>query len=184
MLGKVAGLAAKYCAPGQDAIRLTNKQNLLILNVPRKISLTSKRKWTTSRSTTPVEFPAGLRELHRHRILQSRRRRNKEPDDSRSSKNSKRRAAGIAEKSASISAAARVPAASIKSPTSVSAARKTKLRAASRSMPTIASSADASAIAAASTNSSKQNHGSQSARLHRQNPPRLRRAKTRRGDIR
>ena len=35
-LGKVADLAAKYCAPGQDAIRLTNKQNLLILNVPEK----------------------------------------------------------------------------------------------------------------------------------------------------
>lgn len=27
-------LAAKYCAAGQDAIRLTNKQNLLIINVP------------------------------------------------------------------------------------------------------------------------------------------------------
>jgi sulfite reductase beta subunit-like hemoprotein len=33
-LGHVARLAAKYCAPGQDAIRLTNKQNLLIINVP------------------------------------------------------------------------------------------------------------------------------------------------------
>lgn len=36
MLGKVAALAARHCAPGQDAIRLTNKQNLLILNVPEK----------------------------------------------------------------------------------------------------------------------------------------------------
>jgi sulfite reductase beta subunit-like hemoprotein len=35
-LGKIADLAEKYCAPGQDAIRLTNKQNLLILNVPEK----------------------------------------------------------------------------------------------------------------------------------------------------
>lgn len=33
-LGKIAALAAKYCAPGQDAIRLTNKQNLLLLNIP------------------------------------------------------------------------------------------------------------------------------------------------------
>jgi ferredoxin-nitrite reductase len=34
VLGKVGELAQKYCAPGQDAIRLTNKQNLLIINVP------------------------------------------------------------------------------------------------------------------------------------------------------
>ena len=33
-LEKVAELAEKYCAPGQDAIRLTAKQNLLIVNVP------------------------------------------------------------------------------------------------------------------------------------------------------
>ena len=33
-LRQVAGLAAKYCAEGQDAIRLTNKQNLIIINVP------------------------------------------------------------------------------------------------------------------------------------------------------
>ena len=33
-LGKLGGLAAKYCAPGQDQIRLTNKQNALIANVP------------------------------------------------------------------------------------------------------------------------------------------------------
>ena len=33
-LEKIGDLAAEYCAPGQDAIRLTNKQNLLILNVP------------------------------------------------------------------------------------------------------------------------------------------------------
>ncbi len=33
-LSKVADLAEKYCAKGQDAIRLTNKQNLLIINVP------------------------------------------------------------------------------------------------------------------------------------------------------
>jgi ferredoxin-nitrite reductase len=35
-LAKVGMLAEKYCAPGQDAIRLTNKQNLLIINVPEK----------------------------------------------------------------------------------------------------------------------------------------------------
>jgi ferredoxin-nitrite reductase len=34
ILAKVGDLAAQYCAPGQDAIRLTNKQNLLIINVP------------------------------------------------------------------------------------------------------------------------------------------------------
>jgi ferredoxin-nitrite reductase len=34
ILGKIGALAAKYCATGQDAIRLTNKQNLLIINVP------------------------------------------------------------------------------------------------------------------------------------------------------
>jgi len=33
-LGLLGDLAAKYCAPGQDAIRLTNKQNLLLLNIP------------------------------------------------------------------------------------------------------------------------------------------------------
>ena len=33
-LAKIGELAGKYCAPGQDAIRLTNKQNLLIINVP------------------------------------------------------------------------------------------------------------------------------------------------------
>jgi len=33
-LGNVAALAAKYAAPGEDAIRLTNKQNLLLLNIP------------------------------------------------------------------------------------------------------------------------------------------------------
>ncbi len=33
-LAKIGELAEKYCAPGQDAIRLTAKQNLLILNVP------------------------------------------------------------------------------------------------------------------------------------------------------
>ncbi len=33
-LASVASLAAKYAAPGLDAIRATNKQNLLILNVP------------------------------------------------------------------------------------------------------------------------------------------------------
>ncbi|MEO8351053.1 MAG: nitrite/sulfite reductase [Chthoniobacteraceae bacterium] len=33
-LGTIAELAEKHCAPGQDAIRLTNKQNLLILNIP------------------------------------------------------------------------------------------------------------------------------------------------------
>lgn len=33
-LERIGELAAKYCAPGQDAIRLTNKQNLLIINVP------------------------------------------------------------------------------------------------------------------------------------------------------
>lgn len=33
-LAAIADLAAKHCAPGQDAVRLTNKQNLLIVNVP------------------------------------------------------------------------------------------------------------------------------------------------------
>lgn len=33
-LEKIADIAEKYCAPGQDAVRLTAKQNLLILNVP------------------------------------------------------------------------------------------------------------------------------------------------------
>jgi len=33
-LAKVGALAAKYCAPGQDQIRLTSKQNLLIINIP------------------------------------------------------------------------------------------------------------------------------------------------------
>jgi len=33
MLGTVGQLAKKYCAPGKDAVRLTNKQNLLIPNV-------------------------------------------------------------------------------------------------------------------------------------------------------
>ncbi|SRR5579862_1377812 len=33
-LGLLGKLASKYCAPGLDAIRLTNKQNLLILNIP------------------------------------------------------------------------------------------------------------------------------------------------------
>jgi ferredoxin-nitrite reductase len=33
-LARVGELAEKYCAPGQDAVRLTNKQNLLIINVP------------------------------------------------------------------------------------------------------------------------------------------------------
>lgn len=32
-LGVIGALAAKYCEPGQDSIRLTNKQNLLIANV-------------------------------------------------------------------------------------------------------------------------------------------------------
>lgn len=34
VLGKIGDLATKYCALGKDAIRLTNKQNLLITNVP------------------------------------------------------------------------------------------------------------------------------------------------------
>ncbi|MDR3403067.1 MAG: hypothetical protein P4L99_11275 [Chthoniobacter sp.] len=33
-LGQLSQLAAKYCAPSEDQIRLTNKQNLLIINVP------------------------------------------------------------------------------------------------------------------------------------------------------
>lgn len=33
-LAKLGQLAQKYCAPGQDAIRLTNKQNLLLINIP------------------------------------------------------------------------------------------------------------------------------------------------------
>lgn len=32
-LGKIGDLALKYCAPGKDAVRLTNKQNVLIVNV-------------------------------------------------------------------------------------------------------------------------------------------------------
>jgi len=42
-LGLLGGLAAKYCAPGRDAIRLTNKQNLLILNVQEANVLSLKR---------------------------------------------------------------------------------------------------------------------------------------------
>jgi len=34
LLGRIGELAKKHCAPGADAIRLTNKQNLLIVNVP------------------------------------------------------------------------------------------------------------------------------------------------------
>ncbi len=34
ILIKLADLAAKYCAEGKDAIRLTNKQNLLFVNIP------------------------------------------------------------------------------------------------------------------------------------------------------
>jgi len=34
LLGKIGDLALKYCAEGKDAIRFTNKQNLLIVNVP------------------------------------------------------------------------------------------------------------------------------------------------------
>lgn len=34
ILAKIGVLAEKFCAPGLDAIRLTNKQNLLIVNVP------------------------------------------------------------------------------------------------------------------------------------------------------
>ncbi len=33
-LAKVGAVAAKYCVPGQDQIRLTNKQNLIIINIP------------------------------------------------------------------------------------------------------------------------------------------------------
>ena len=33
-LAALGHLAAKYCAPGRDSIRLTNKQNALIVNVP------------------------------------------------------------------------------------------------------------------------------------------------------
>jgi ferredoxin-nitrite reductase len=33
-LGKLGALAAKYAAPGRDEIRLTNKQNLLLINIP------------------------------------------------------------------------------------------------------------------------------------------------------
>jgi ferredoxin-nitrite reductase len=35
-LRKIGQLAAKYCAPGQDVIRNTNKQNIIILNIPEK----------------------------------------------------------------------------------------------------------------------------------------------------
>jgi ferredoxin-nitrite reductase len=33
-LAQLADIAEKYCAPGEDVIRLTNKQNLLITNIP------------------------------------------------------------------------------------------------------------------------------------------------------
>lgn len=33
-LARIGELAKRYCAPGEDAIRLTNKQNLLVLNIP------------------------------------------------------------------------------------------------------------------------------------------------------
>ena len=36
LLDKCGELAAKYAAPGKDAIRLTNKQNLLLLNIPQE----------------------------------------------------------------------------------------------------------------------------------------------------
>jgi ferredoxin-nitrite reductase len=36
ILAKVGEIAAKYCAPDQDQIRLTNKQNLLIINIPER----------------------------------------------------------------------------------------------------------------------------------------------------
>lgn len=35
-LAHLADLAEKYAAPGQDALRCTNKQNLLLLNIPEK----------------------------------------------------------------------------------------------------------------------------------------------------
>ncbi len=35
LLNKCGDLAARFAAPGQDAIRLTNKQNLLLLNIPK-----------------------------------------------------------------------------------------------------------------------------------------------------
>jgi ferredoxin-nitrite reductase len=34
LLAKIADLAARHAAPGQDALRCTNKQNLLLLNIP------------------------------------------------------------------------------------------------------------------------------------------------------
>ena len=45
-LGIIADLAGKYCAPGLDAIRTTNKQNLLIINVPEKNLTALKRELT------------------------------------------------------------------------------------------------------------------------------------------
>ena len=36
ILAKVGEIAAKYCAPDQDQIRLTNKQNLIIINIPER----------------------------------------------------------------------------------------------------------------------------------------------------
>ena len=34
IMGKIADLAERYAAPGKDALRTTNKQNLLLLNIP------------------------------------------------------------------------------------------------------------------------------------------------------
>ncbi len=34
MIGKLGDLAIRYCAPGQDSLRFTNKQNVLLVNIP------------------------------------------------------------------------------------------------------------------------------------------------------
>ena len=34
VLGKLGALTLKYAAPGRDQIRLTNKQNMLLVNIP------------------------------------------------------------------------------------------------------------------------------------------------------
>ena len=124
---KSAALAARHCAPGQDAIRLTNKQNLLILNVPEKnLAALNSDLDGFGLDYQPTQLPQRLRELHGHRILQSRRRRDKEPHARDWSISSRPPAVGIRTRSASTSADARVPAASIRSPTSVSVAQRPK----------------------------------------------------------
>ncbi len=60
LLGKIGALATKHCAPGLDAIRLTNKQNLLILNVPEKnLSALQKEMDDLGLDYAPTNFRQG-----------------------------------------------------------------------------------------------------------------------------